>query len=78
MYESEKFKSHAFKVISTIGDAVKGLDDLAALVPVLRELGKNHYEKYGVVQAHYKIVMDNGLLRTLESVLKDDYTQEVK
>ena len=36
LYESQKFKSHAFKAISAVGKAVAGLDDLSTIIPMLK------------------------------------------
>ena len=57
--------------------AVDMLNDLPALVPVLKDLGKRHV-KYGVVPLHYDVV-GGALLATLEQGLpKGLYTDEVK
>ena len=44
-------KAHALGVMETIGKAVSLLDDLPALVPVLKDLGAKH-TKLGVKDAH--------------------------
>ena len=36
IYKSQKFKDHALKVISAVGMAVKGLNDLESLIPMLK------------------------------------------
>jgi len=76
LYESPKLKSHAVGVISTVGTAVEGLNDLGALVPVLQGLGKRHV-KYGVKPPHYDVV-GQAVLKTLEAGLQADFTAETR
>jgi methyl-accepting chemotaxis protein len=64
------------KLMATLKLAVKGLDDLERLVPVVQDLGRRH-AGYGVRRAHYATVAE-ALLWTLEQGLKDDFTPEVK
>ena len=47
VYESNGFKKHAKNVMTHVGKAVEGLNDLEKLVPVLKNLGKRHVG-YGV------------------------------
>ena len=56
--------------------AVKGLDNLEALVPVVQDLGKRHVG-YGVKDEHYDTVAA-ALLSTLEAGLGDAWNEEVK
>jgi hemoglobin-like flavoprotein len=51
LYKSSALKRHALGVMTTVGKAVNMLDDLEALVPVLKELGAKHVN-YGVEEAH--------------------------
>lgn len=76
LYESEALKTHASKVMTTVGVAVAGLVDVAKLVPVLKGLGVKH-SGYGVLPAHYEIV-GAALLATLEKGLGAAWTPEVK
>lgn len=64
------------KLMGTLGVAVKGLDDVDSLVPVLQQLGKRH-RGYGVVDADYATVAD-ALLWTLGKGLGDAFTDDVK
>ena len=64
------------KLMATLKLAVKGLDDLEKLVPVVQDLGRRH-AGYGVQSAHYGTVAE-ALLWALEQGLKDDFTPEVK
>ncbi|MCH8999033.1 MAG: PAS domain-containing protein, partial [Proteobacteria bacterium] len=64
------------KLMATLKIAVKGLDDLKKLVPVLQDLGRRH-AGYGVKPEHYATVAE-ALLWALEQGLKDDFTPEVK
>ena len=56
--------------------AVGGLDDLAALVPAVQDLGRRH-GRYGVTDAHYGVVGE-ALLWTLGQGLGDGFTPAVK
>jgi len=72
LYESPQLKAHATKVMSTVGVAVAGLQDIGKLVPVLSMLGKKHLA-YGVLPAHYDVV-GQALLETLEAGLGEHWT----
>ncbi len=69
-------KEQGKKLMSMIGAAVGGLNNLEALVPVVQELGKRHVE-YGVTPEHYDTVA-TALLYTLEKGLGDSWTPEVQ
>jgi methyl-accepting chemotaxis protein len=69
-------KEQGRKLMATLKLAVKGLDNLEKLVPVVQDLGRRH-AGYGVQSAHYGTVAE-ALLWTLEQGLKDDFTPEVK
>ena len=64
------------KLMQMITAAVKGLDRLEQLVPVVQDLGRRH-GKYGVQASHYDTV-GAALLWTLEAGLGRDFTPEVK
>lgn len=64
------------KLMQMITAAVRGLDRLDALLPVVRELGMRHIA-YGVRDEHYGTV-GSALIWTLERALQDDFTPEVK
>ena len=64
------------KLMQTIGVAVKGLNRLDDIVPVVRDLGKRHVG-YGVQAQHYGTVAA-ALLWTLEQGLGDSFTSEVE
>ncbi len=64
------------RLMEMIGAAVKGLDDLDSLVPVVQDLGRRH-ARYGVKSAHYETV-GQALLETLAKGLGDAFTDEVK
>jgi hemoglobin-like flavoprotein len=64
------------KLMQTLAVAVRGLDDLGALVPAVRALGKRH-AGYGVRDEHYETVAD-ALIWTLEAGLGDAFTPEVR
>lgn len=76
LYETKELKAHGVKVLSTVGVAVAGLNDVAKLVPVLTMLGKKHLT-YGVLPAHYDVV-GQALLETLELGLGEHWTPAAK
>ena len=64
------------KLMQMITAAVKGLDRLEQLVPVVQDLGRRH-ATYGVADAHYATV-GAALLWTLETGLGEAFTPDVK
>lgn len=64
------------KLMQMLTAAVKGLDRLDQLVPVVEQLGRRHAD-YGVTDAHYDTV-GSALLWTLEAGLGRAFTPEVK
>jgi hemoglobin-like flavoprotein len=64
------------KLMQMITAAVKGLDRLEQLVPVVQDLGRRH-GAYGVQESHYETV-GAALLWTLEAGLGKAFTPEVK
>lgn len=64
------------KLMATLKIAVKSLENLDALVPVLQNLAKGHL-KYGVKAEHYTPV-GNALLYALRDGLGEDFTPEVR
>jgi hemoglobin-like flavoprotein len=64
------------KLMQMITAAVKGLDRLEQLVPVVQDLGRRH-TRYGVAESHYDTV-GAALLWTLEAGLGRAFTSEVK
>jgi hemoglobin-like flavoprotein len=59
------------KLLQMLGAAVRGLNDLPALVPAVRALGKRH-ASYGVKPEHYALV-GSALLWTLKKGLGDGF-----
>ena len=77
LYKSERFVEHATGVIQTVDTAVSMLGpNVDALAEILYELGKKH-TRYGAVPQHY-VVVGQALLDTLETALRDNFTDEVK
>lgn len=64
------------KLMQMLAAAVRGLDDLEALVPVVRDLGARHHG-YGVKDEHYDTVA-TALLWTLEQGLGEAFTPETR
>lgn len=69
-------KEQGRMLMTTLKLAVKGLDDVDALVPVLQNLARKHVA-YGVRPEHYTPV-GNALLYTLKQGLGDDWTPELR
>lgn len=69
-------KEQGNKLMTMLGAAVAGLNNLDALIPVLEGLGKRHVD-YKVEPSHYDTV-GAALLGTLEAGLGDDFTIDVK
>ena len=72
----ENMKEQKIKLMQMLTAAVKGLDNLETLVPVVRQLGARHIG-YGVKDEHYGTVAA-ALLWTLERGLGDAFTPETK
>jgi len=64
------------KLMQMLTAAVKGLDRLEQLVPVVQDLGRRH-ANYGVAEAHYDTV-GAALLWTLEMGLGTAFTAETR
>ena len=62
------------RLFAALGDVVARVDDLEALLPILRQLGRDH-RKFGTVAAHYPAV-GASLLATLEH-FDDEWTPEL-
>ena len=75
MFKSD-IKEQGKKLMQMITAAVRGLNDLGRLVPVVQDLGRRHVG-YGVKDQHYDTV-GTALLWTLEKGLGDAFTTEVK
>lgn len=75
MFKSD-IKEQGKKLMQMITAAVRGLNDLGRLVPVVQDLGRRHVG-YGVKDQHYDTV-GTALLWTLEKGLGEGFTPEVK
>ena len=75
MFTSD-IKEQGKKLMTMITVAVRGLDNLGALVPAVQALGRRH-TGYGVKDEHYATVA-TALLWTLEQGLGPDFTPETK
>lgn len=64
------------KLMQMVATAVASLDRLDEVVPAIHDLGRRH-AAYGVQPEQYDTVGEV-LLWTLESVLQDDFTPDVK
>jgi nitric oxide dioxygenase len=63
-------------LMATLAVAVRGLDELATLVPIVQTLGRRH-AAYGVRDEHYATVGE-ALLWTLEQGLGERFTPAVR
>jgi len=75
MFPADMTSQHR-KLAQMLTAAVKGLDHLDRLVPVVQDLGRRH-AGYGVTDAHYDTV-GAALLWTLEKGLGPGFTPEMK
>lgn len=64
------------KLLRALGQIVAQVDDLPALVPFLRQLGRDH-RRFGIVAEHYPHV-GASLLATLRHFTGDDWTDDVE
>lgn len=62
------------KLMSTLTTAIKNLNDLEGLIPVLSSLGKKHIS-YGVKPEHYPIVCSS-LIESFNFVLGNRFSKE--
>jgi hemoglobin-like flavoprotein len=69
-------KEQGRKLMTMIGAAVRGLNNLAALVPAVESLGRRHVG-YGVRPSHYETV-GAALLWTLRQGLGAGFTPQVE
>jgi len=69
-------KEQRKKLMQMLTAAVKGLDRLERLVPVVQDLGRRH-AAYGVAESHYDTV-GAALLWTLEMGLGRGFTPQVR
>ena len=76
MFANSDMKSQGKMLMTTLGLAVKGLDQLDQLVPALENLGRRH-TGYGVQDHHYDTV-GAAFLWTLEKGLGAAFTPPVK
>jgi hemoglobin-like flavoprotein len=75
LFRNTNMAAQRLKLLQMLSAAVKGLDAIDTLVPVLNNLGRNHV-KYGVKDEHYATVGE-ALLWTLETGLGSIYTPKV-
>lgn len=73
---SGDMKEQGNKLMTMIGVAVNGLNNLEAIVPAIENLGARH-AGYGVKDEHYDTVAA-ALLWTLATGLGEAFTEEVK
>lgn len=74
LFSSADMKVQGNKLMSMIGTAVNGLNNLDALVPAVEDLGRRHVG-YGVMEEDYATV-GTALIQTLEAGLGDSFTEE--
>lgn len=64
------------KLMTILNTAVISLNNIAAIVPTIQNMGKRH-QGYGVKDSHYDTVGE-ALIWTLGAGLKDDFTEDTK
>jgi hemoglobin-like flavoprotein len=69
-------KEQGRKLMAILNTAVNSLDNLAAIVPAVQDMGRRHVA-YGVKDEHYDTVGE-ALIWTLGAGLKDDFTPETE
>jgi hemoglobin-like flavoprotein len=69
-------KEQGKKLMTMITTVVRGLKNLGALVPAVRDLGRRH-AGYGVKDEHYEVVGES-LIWTLEKGLGPEFTPDTK
>jgi len=75
MFASDMSAQRA-KLMRMLAAAVRGLDDVGALLPTLHELGRRHVA-YGVERTHYDLV-GRALVDTLRAGLGAAFTRELE
>lgn len=73
---SGDMKQQGDKLMDMLGTAVRTLDNLDILVPIVQRLGQRHVG-YGVKEGHYETV-GTALIDTLEKGLGEAFTDEVR
>jgi hemoglobin-like flavoprotein len=71
-----KIESQGRMLMLVVTRAVRGMDDLECLLPVLRELGRRHL-RYGVRDEHYETVVE-AMVWALQIGLHAGFTAEVR
>lgn len=69
-------KEQGGKLMTMVGVAFDGLDNLDFIVPAVQDLGRRH-GRYGVVESHYG-TFASALLYTLRQGLGAEFTPDVK
>lgn len=77
LFAHADMEAQAEKLFKTVELAVKFLDDVEGLIPVLEDMGKRHYDSWNVEPKHYDQVGEC-LIWTLAAGLGDAWTDDVK
>lgn len=70
-------QAHANGVMKTVGVALAGLEDVEALIPVLRNLGLRH-SQVGVMPEHYDVIYGILISTIKKHVGKDKWSKEIE
>src|SRR4029453_19132575 len=76
LFKSSDLPEQRRKLVQALSLVVQGIDDLAALTPVLADLGRRHAQ-LGVTESQYESV-GAALLWTFEQSLGSTWTADVK
>jgi hemoglobin-like flavoprotein/ferredoxin len=74
LFDGVDMRAQREMLLKVLATAVRGLEELPKLVPILEDLGRRHVG-YGAKTSHYKAV-GAALLWSLEQVLGDTFTPE--
>jgi hypothetical protein len=70
IYSSLALKRHALGVMKMVGKVVSMLDDLPALLPVLKELGAKHVN-YGVSEGHCEYITESPRITSNNTLIEN-------
>ena len=76
LFQDDGMAEQRRKLMQTLDQLVRGLDNLEAMIPAIEDLGRRHVH-YGVRDAHYDSV-GAALLWTLEQGLGDRWSPEAR
>lgn len=76
LFSGTDMKIQRQMLMETLAVAIRGLDDLDSLIPVLRQLGARHVG-YGVQLQHYELV-EHVLIETVQRMVGEEFTDDAR